>query len=947
MKCIIHPHKGYLNTSFILYHNGDSNEHFSINGINHSSSIKLSEVSPNTPVNITFDTPGQYELIHDGVSIQKLSVVDGYKFGGSSFKAAFLFEKTPWVFVVMNDRTYFHNRESGMEYVEAISPDSIEYASERYVILSNKSSSHFTLYDLDEEHPTLVFENLLFHNNKTIVWLEIENNTKRICLVNFLDVKNIRKIECDDFSISKELGAVFCFSHNNIFKIAINNDFDDERISCNGNFIMFIYERFYVSMTRESELSIVNLSDMSIRQIQYAGTLFRINGKTLIGIQEQINRAIEFSRALNESTITLDYVALEIFPSDSMLTYTETSEYVKVCKGRESWTSETRLCNEKGKCVAEVSHNYSIYTFNKLICLVSNSELYVVGSLYGRLLKHENVKQIYTTPGGIYVTIDSCNNKDKLININQNGYLDPVKGISQIGDNMYSLNLLENYGVIRQKDTDNLLRVNRNYSYKIGKYKGWKADSIIFDLGIVLKSGKSIETPFAHFSSEGNFGLEICDKKVFLFKKKEICRKSPKDGFEKTQILIDLFDSSKYRNVLLSEDGSMILSRLSGQSQMLDVKTGNITEFDNIPLVAQINGIRPSFKCDKNRQVRIINPITGIELNISELSQYVFISPKGTYYADTELDQYIEYYNLIDEKLISEEDYKKLEKVYSYPIFGDKKNRDIIAANRKLFIENNYDFLVGRLPRVEKSREKNIEFLLDKESIYNTSWFLDFFVERRGVAVIRKATDKTISHRINLGTPLWFLNYVAFSQDEKYVAIAGRYPNNSGYGGLLLIHELENNKTVYIEKESYAVWLASFSRNGKIGAYTSTPTTFLGEPPFSKDDLILIKGYSFLTFSPDGSLLALSKQGYTPWNDGKNINWGHQPSCLVSIRKDNNPNEEIIAFDDLSDRGIEGVATKAATVSSVSFSNNNNCVMMTDRDGVVVIRNLNLEDNSR
>ena len=67
--------------------------------------------------------------------------------------------------------------------------------------------------------------------------------------------------------------------------------------------------------------------------------------------------------------------------------------------------------------------------------------------------------------------------------------------------------------------------------------------------------------------------------------------------------------------------------------------------------------------------------------------------------------------------------------------------------------------------------------------------------------------------------------------------------------------------------------------------------------------------------------------------------------ALIKSGKDKNPNEEIIAFDDLSDRGIEGVATKAATVSSVSFSNNNHCVMMTGRygdDGVVVIRNLNI-----
>ena len=37
----------------------------------------------------------------------------------------------------MHDRTYFHNRNTGYEYMEAISPDKIEYVSPSMVIMSN------------------------------------------------------------------------------------------------------------------------------------------------------------------------------------------------------------------------------------------------------------------------------------------------------------------------------------------------------------------------------------------------------------------------------------------------------------------------------------------------------------------------------------------------------------------------------------------------------------------------------------------------------------------------------------------------------------------------------------------------------------------------------------------------------------------------------------------
>ena len=213
--------------------------------------------------------------------------------------------------------------------------------------------------------------------------------------------------------------------------------------------------------------------------------------------------------------------------------------------------------------------------------------------------------------------------------------------------------------------------------------------------------------------------------------------------------------------------------------------------------------------------------------------------------------------------------------------------------------------------------------------------------------------------KIKLGNPLWFLNYVAFSQDSKYVAIAGRYPDGSGLGGLFLIYNLESQSVVLNETSSYAVWMTAFSKKGAVAAYTTNPITFLADsqdnyPNASSKDCWIVN-HNFLTFSPDGEYFACSQQGYVPYKNHKGIinpNWGHQYSSLVEIRSIKKPDEELTHFSDLagasnsSRQRILGIADtfRGQSVSSVSFSNDNKKLLMVGKDGVVIVRNLHLED---
>lgn len=138
----IHPYKGYLNTEFHLYAKGTENVTYNIFSDVSEAKTPLTSgvISPNIPCSLKLNESGTFRIdFSDGTS-SEIIVEDGYKFGGSKPKAAFIYDECPWAFVVMHDRTYFYNRDSEESYVEAISPDTIEEISNDYVIFLNSAT---------------------------------------------------------------------------------------------------------------------------------------------------------------------------------------------------------------------------------------------------------------------------------------------------------------------------------------------------------------------------------------------------------------------------------------------------------------------------------------------------------------------------------------------------------------------------------------------------------------------------------------------------------------------------------------------------------------------------------------------------------------------------------------------------------------------------------------
>lgn len=940
MNIKFHPHKGYLNTKFTLIYNGESSENFIFCREDGSSVFKSITVQPHMTESIYFEEPGMYSICKGKDVIQYFNVEDGYKFGGSVFKNAFVFEKTQWIFVVMKDRTYFHNRETGREYVEAISPDLIDLVSSRYVLFSNKSDNLLTLYSLNEEKPSIVFENLIMKNEYVIVWKETDKDKTIVCLVNLRDTNRIRRIECDEYIISNRKQCIYCYSGSIIQSVTLYNIWDDNIIKVEGQFLTFIDECYFVCRKNSTDFHIVDIEDSSIRTIHIAGKLAKINGKVFVDVNKRVSDIKNISiNDVPECTLTGVYTSIEIFPSFQRLTYIEKKEEFRILAGIVKKTARTVICDENGIHVANIDPFYRIYKYDNLLCLLSKSELYVVNSFGGNYFDHGLFDNVYQTPNGIYA-IKKKECKSTLYNIHRTGRIYVVDEFESFDINDYSFSYFESYGILMHKKTKVVYKIKRNRYNNIGIFNYLIDNTLRLNNGYLAKGGELLDTPFSIKSEKGTYGIEVEKGKVYLYTRNVPGKSVDKAAYSKVEILSGIFDAKTYQNVLLSEDGLNFYSRNREKSQIIDIRTGKTIEFDNDIKISHINGIRPYFNFNKYRQIRLINPINGIEIDIDSISQYNFVSPFGTYYADVRLEEYIEYYHLIEHKLIEAEEYSMLMKKCSYVSDKDDNANKTIELEQKKIIERYYDFLISKLDIGPKTKEDGIKTIIDKTKDKGSEWFLKLIIEKRGVAIIRSTENGNISHRISLGEPLWFLNYVAFSHDETYVAIAGRYPNRIGKGGLLLIYNLKDNKVVYQHTNSYAVWTTSFSKRGDLGAYTSTPDTYFGEEPFS-NKVRIINSYSFLTFSPDGSLIALSKQGYIAWNNGRNMNWGHRPSCIVSIRRADSPNSEIVEFKDLSDSGIEG-SNRPRIVSSVSFSNNNKCVMMVGNDGIVVIRNLHL-----
>lgn len=845
----------------------------------------------------------------------------------------------------MHDRTYFYNRESKESFVEAISPDEISEISKDYVLLKNEGQNDFTLFSLLEQAPVLCVDNVIFYSETLFVWKEEgeDDMLSRMKVYSPNDNRMLMEEPFSRYSLDVTKGCIYLANNNDIRKLSLAETASlSESLSFNGQFVTFAQSHYAIYR----EYTKIKVWDIETKDEQVeiipSGNLARINDVTFIDVASRRRAISKFDLCgseFPEAEISAQYSEYDIYPCPWRVFYFQ-KEITISSEQKDNVTNRFIRDNKKNLHQEVLNDNGNVIFAGDAFCWYKNDESFVACRVYDHTSYHTDSK-VYTFRNKVYL----CNAKN-IRTLSNNGFWDGCWKTE--GEFVYDD--FESYGIVYDK----VAKIYYNHCRKeLGGQRGWRQDC--FEIGEYLynKWGKSIlKNNYPQLISAGlNYGLTVDSDGVKFFEYKN-------RNFESEAILEGTYDSSAYSNVLLSDNGHQIMYREKNNSTILDIESGQRTEFENLSYISHINGIRPLFITESEcTQARLINPLDGQPVNVDLLTEYQFVSPDGSLYADKELRKYIEYRNIITDKTISKEDYPN--SVNKFDVPNDKWGKWILSSKKEEVKEEIEDIFKLR----DKFIEEHIEYFTDMaKDARNTKLYLhniarhqkftDLFIEIVGIAIIRRMDKGEVVEKIELGSPLAYLNYVSFSYDNRYVAIAGCYPMGVSTGGLFLLYDLDKHMTLYRNGVSKAVWTTAFTKDGIVAAYTSSPTTFIGKCDEIKikenekeDNMSVIGGYNFLTYSPDGAYFACSQQGYIAYRNGAgniNPNWGHQPSSLVNIRRVSNPDKELIHFNDLSEMGIADTFRKQS-VSSVSFSNDNKRLLTVGNDGVVIVRNLHLE----
>lgn len=951
----VHPYKGYLNSNFNFYAKGTEDISYNIVSLNneHKDSIQTGIFSPNIPYSVNIKEAGSYRIdFNDGTSAN-IIVEDGYKFGGSKHKQSFIFDNCPWLFIIMNDRTYFYNKETEVSYVEAISPDKVDIVSADYVIFSNSNQEERTIYSLVDQKPILNVSNIIYHNEEVILWWENEE------IISF-SLKNnayISRISPLQYLIDKENRRLLYVVSQTIFVFNLFDDYQvNELYHCNGKFQAFIDNKYSVYSYNDKQYSYLQVvnhkSSELVKKITIEGSISSVNGQESINLIERCKAIQNFDISKTEfpeASISACYHDFIFYPCDWDIYYLERIT---------TFTKNLLLdFNEKNECKLHslgtdlnqpfnFSNNTAITTHKRFLLFNSNES-------YAQRKFHDAAG--YTKDGYIHIHKNTIIlEKDHCVyTLSPNGFWD-----NRIECD-YDFSMFESYGIVKDKKTGIYESYHHNIKGKDYKHKSNPVNHIELGDSVILESGKIYykKSNLPKFSAKPyavspniTQGIIIEDNNIYLLdisSQEEI----------RTQILMDIFDASEYRDVIFGEDGSQILHRDSRGTRITDIISGETFDFDNMSYIQHTNGMRTIFQRSGSLQPRIVNPITGQILNAKQMKQYDFISPNGRLYADTRLKEYIERYYIETDEIIPEQEYNRFLDSVRFPQIEKKgtKEWEQVKQRRIDFVKEHFVFLNKSYPKLlhnDPSGKAWEECVIGDTTGLSAQEFIGRVISTRGIAIIRETSSNKEVARIKLGKPLSYLNYVSFSMDSRYVALSGyRYSSN----GLFLVYDLIDHKILCREDTPRAVWSNAFSVKGHLAAYTSTPNTIYFDSSYecnTNEDFRkhLILGRNFLTFSPNGNLIALSNQRYisqTQKNGEKRQHWGHQPSCDVYISNSHNMNNIVAKFSDLSQDGIAGCSDKKhnfpKTVASVSFSNDNKRIMMVGNDGVVIIRNLHLE----
>ena len=407
------------------------------------------------------------------------------------------------------------------------------------------------------------------------------------------------------------------------------------------------------------------------------------------------------------------------------------------------------------------------------------------------------------------------------------------------------------------------------------------------------------------------------------------------------------FEKIKYNEAYLSLNGKfMVLKDENDVFKYFEIENKVIEKFYSGNFITALNEGSIIKERDNRRLGKLINPNDIQYIKYSNYHNYRFLSPDGKLYAQIVTKK--RYLNILTNKELSLTELNILKENLDYS--PNQNHSDIlrINRNRNVIFENHID-------KFEEIGIKDFTNITSEDIIR-----VDNYLE---IGIVGKENIC----KIILPKDLEFYNYGAFSFDNKYFAYVGK-PSSKGLINIFKIDFDENNSSLTVKNSflsrvpKFASWVCGFSKTGYFATYDSKPDTYVifmanelfknkksgafnneyfisseFDNQFINEKWKIIYGMNFLCFSPSGKFIALSEEGYQPLTLG---GYGHQESNAVHIAKTTSC--EII--DSFTGHGgiVEFKKQKKATF--VAFSADEKRLMTLSSDGVVILRELNLDN---
>lgn len=930
MKFTANPHKGFLNTEIQL--TSCSSE--TIEVICERTNM-LYTLSPNEIKHIRFDAPGSYVLQCEGW-IEQIVIEDAIRLGGSEFRNIFTFDFNPWILLSMKDRTYFYNRKTKEQYYENdIAPEVVLEINKEYLLFGNNRNKDYALYSTKQRKIVKYLKNVLFYKDKYIVY----KNEDVLYLLFIYDGLKQENYTVKDYKLyEKQEIVAFVNENDELCHYSLRNEIL-WITSTKERFISFLPTPFVVLYDASSYYNVVinSLLDKKEYKIHVSTPIANCCGVSLIGdLQDKLSYLISCKEKNDDIRKIVDIEDFFLFKDQVYILkrYYELSHNSR----KEGYLSRGIYTLEDGAnniLLQFSSGEYPSFAQNEKHLLISTSKRLICFDADG-LLQIRNAQLISTSDEVIYSKEENGKSSLlKLYNVEIGISASQISkeyisyGIVKIGDEFVDFTNKKHLKCASAKIVDGSLIFYNNesaISYLYLDHTLYRIDEEYIDIYSISKNGNTIVV-----KDGDQFRIGVINHE---------CNK-----FDIEPLVISDFDLSRYSNPLFTDITDNILCKKGNKYILYNFVNGVEQEFEaNNFVVKAVNGYRPIIHRDAYRRPVLIDPIT-LQVAPQEIlsSDYSFVSPSGRYRADFKRL----FKNKHTNQIVSEPECFEWMKDYSIDRLSskDEEGKEKVAAKRRSYVLTHPEYFSERFKQIQKEQdEKKREEALNNILRYmrDVEWVHYCFNE---LVIIH---DNKLNQDIKIEAvgKFWFKNYIAFSYDDRYVAIAARYPNETNEGGYFALYDLQQKTSIvsmtrYENKYSLdAVWVSAFTKESKVAFYTSEPHTFITEPSTGK--VKRIEGTNFLCFSPDGKYMALSNQGYIQYEDRElDGAWGHQKSSTVYIY-DVETLSRIKTLSCFFGEKISGVRERSGSVASVTFSQDNSQLLVSSDDGVVIVYNLKL-----